>query len=515
MIKRFSVALLGALAWFSVASVAQTSREMQLINDAAATLGGKERILAVKTLTIEGYATNPNIGQAMTPEAEPLWWMIPDYKRSIDLVNGRMALTMSRRPAFPAVFDAGPARGAAPAAGVGAGARGGAAAGGGRGGGQPNPQTIRTNRLDMLQHPLTLVRAALDPAAKVTNFRQNGSQQSVDITTAQGDTLTLTVDALKRPVSVRTAVYHPNLGDTERVTTWDAWEELNGVRLPKRIVTRLDRWVEYDIGVMKDTLDADLSELAGTPSLLVQPPPATDAPVNTPNLPVTEVARGIWFVTGGGIPCTIVEFADHIALVEVSGGDARVQALIAKAKELAPGKPVTQAIVSHHHFDHTAGLRAAVAEGLTIITHRVNEAWFREAVTRKHTMQPDLLAKNPKPLKIISVDDSYTIKDASMEVTLYHLVNSTHGDGILAVYFPRERVYAEPDVWNPGAQIQPHIQNLWDDITRRKLQIDRVIPLHGNAVQPFSELEKTYAEWASQKATKTTYVPPGLQQPQP
>jgi flavorubredoxin len=232
-------------------------------------------------------------------------------------------------------------------------------------------------------------------------------------------------------------------------------------------------------------------------------------------LPVTEVAPGIWFVTGGGIPCVIVEFADHVALVEVGGGDARVQALIAKARELVPGKPVTQAIVSHHHFDHAAGLRAAVAEGLTIIAHRVNEPWFREAVQRRHTIAPDLLARNPRPLKIMSVDDAYTIKDASMEMVLYHLANSTHGDGILAAYFPRERVYAEPDVWNPGAQIQPHIRSLYDDIKRRNLQIERVIPLHGNAVQPFSELEKTHAEWANKKATTTTYVPPGLQPAQP
>src|SRR5437762_908934 len=131
MVRRFALVVVGVLACFSAGPVAQTSRELQLINDAAAALGGKERILAVKTLTIEGYATNPNIGQAMTPEAEPLWWMIPDYRRAIDLVNGRMVVSMSRRPAFPAVFDAGPARGAAPAAGP-AGARGGAAAGAGR-----------------------------------------------------------------------------------------------------------------------------------------------------------------------------------------------------------------------------------------------------------------------------------------------------------------------------------------------------------------------------------------------
>ena len=38
-----------------------------------------------------------------------------------------------------------------------------------------------------------------------------------------------------------------------------------------------------------------------------------------------------------------------------------------------------------------AGLRAAVAEGLTIFTHRVNEAWFRDAARRRHTIEPDTL----------------------------------------------------------------------------------------------------------------------------
>ena len=523
MTGRFILAALVVVASGSIGSLAQSARELQLVNDAAAALGGKERLLAVRTLTIEGYGSNPNIGQAMTPEADPLLWMLPDYKRSIDLENGRMELSFTRRPAFPAVFDS--ARQAQrldgdvaynPAA---PGGRGGGAAGGAGGGGRAGDggapaaparlgaQVARDRLIDMLQHPLTIVRAALNPAARVTNFRQSGAQQSVDITTAQGDTLTLTVDALKRPVSVRTAVYHANLGDTERVTTFGAYENLDGVRLPKRIITRLDRWVEFDIGVMKHTLDADLSALAAPEATRTAAPPAAAAPNAAPTLNVTEVSKSIWFVTGAGNPSVIVEFADHVAIVEVAN-EARVYALIAKAKELAPAKPVTQAIVTHHHFDHTGGLRAAVAEGLTIITHRVNESWFREAVTRKHTMVADALAKSPKPLKIVAFDDSYTIKDASMEMTLYHLVNSTHGDGILSVHFPRERVYAEVDVWNPGAQIQPHVRSLLDDITRRGLQIDRILPMHGNAVQPYAEFVKIAQEWSGRRTTATTYVPP-------
>jgi len=83
--------------------------------------------------------------------------------------------------------------------------------------------------------------------------------------------------------------------------------------------------------------------------------------------------------------------------------------------------------------------------------------WFREAVRRRHSIEPDALARSSRGIRIERVDDARTLKDAAMEMTLYHLAGSTHGDGILAVYFPRERLYAEADVWNPGAQLQPHV----------------------------------------------------------
>lgn len=55
-----TVALAGAYA--------QTP-EMKVVSGAADALGGRDRIQAVKTLTIEGEGTNPNIGQNPTPDA--------------------------------------------------------------------------------------------------------------------------------------------------------------------------------------------------------------------------------------------------------------------------------------------------------------------------------------------------------------------------------------------------------------------------------------------------------------
>src|SRR5262245_42831545 len=87
------VGFLGAIGGLTVdAQNVPASSAMKVIDDAAASLGGKERLLAVKTLTIEGFGNNPNLGQQMTPESELLLWMLPDFKRSIDFEHGRMGV---------------------------------------------------------------------------------------------------------------------------------------------------------------------------------------------------------------------------------------------------------------------------------------------------------------------------------------------------------------------------------------------------------------------------------------
>jgi hypothetical protein len=100
--KALAVAIVVLLSGHArLAGQTSDTQATRVVTDAAAALGGRERILAVRTFTIEGYASNPNIGQAMTPEAEPLWWMIPDFSRRIDLEHQRMELAMtSMKPGF-------------------------------------------------------------------------------------------------------------------------------------------------------------------------------------------------------------------------------------------------------------------------------------------------------------------------------------------------------------------------------------------------------------------------------
>ena len=163
------------------------------------------------------------------------------------------------------------------------------------------------------------------------------------------------------------------------------------------------------------------------------------SPVATPPqqvVTVEPVAKGIWRLAGSGNHRSIVfEFADHLVLFEAPFNETRSKAVIDEARKLS-SKPLTHAVVSHHHFDHSGGLRVAVAEGLTIITHKDNEAFFKDLVARPWTVQPDALAKAPKPLNLQLVDDTLTLKDAAMELQLYHLLDNAREGTNLFGYVP-------------------------------------------------------------------------------
>jgi glyoxylase-like metal-dependent hydrolase (beta-lactamase superfamily II) len=183
----------------------------------------------------------------------------------------------------------------------------------------------------------------------------------------------------------------------------------------------------------------------------------------------------------------LIEFADHLVLIEAPQSEARTLAVIASARELVPGKPLTTLIASHHHFDHSAGLRAAIAEGLTVLTHPDNVNYFTEAVARPHTRQPDRLASAPHEATIEAVEDGHILADKTRRVELYHLPGNPHGDTLLMAYLPAERLVIEADAFSPGPGVHPYAPNLLQALRQRKLSVDRIVPLHG-AVVPFADL---------------------------
>jgi glyoxylase-like metal-dependent hydrolase (beta-lactamase superfamily II) len=84
----------------------------------------------------------------------------------------------------------------------------------------------------------------------------------------------------------------------------------------------------------------------------------------------------VWRIRGA-YNALAVEFADHVVLFEPGPqNEDRAKAIIAETRRVIPGKPIRYGVISHHHFDHTSGLPAVVAEGITIVTPKVNERFL-------------------------------------------------------------------------------------------------------------------------------------------
>jgi glyoxylase-like metal-dependent hydrolase (beta-lactamase superfamily II) len=476
----------------ALTACAQKTAEQQIIADAANAMGGESRMRAVKTLVIEGEGTNGNLGQDMTMEATSQRFDVSGYRRMVDLTSGRMRVEQTRTPNFAYFQGRAPQKqvlGIADRVAYNIAPNGNAS--------RASEAAARDRTAELYHHPLTIVRAALDAGARLANPRTSGSERVVDVTTGDGVAVTLAIDRGSRlPTRTVTMSDNVNLGDVAVETKFADYQDVGGLKLPAQFTTTTDKYTTATLRATRTQVDAALPDLA-TPSA------AAAAPPGPPPVTVTadELAPGVWFLAGQSHHSVLVEFADHLMLIEAPQNDARTLAVIAKARDLRPNKPLTEVVNTHHHFDHSGGVRAAIAEGLGVITHKANAAYFQEAATRAHTILPDALAKNAKPAKITPVDEEMTLRDAARTLTLYHVEGNPHADTMLMAYLPRERLLVEVDAFSPGSAVQPYTANLIENITRRKLKVDRIVPLHG-AVVPYAELLKTQSAAAPANRTQ-------------
>jgi glyoxylase-like metal-dependent hydrolase (beta-lactamase superfamily II) len=207
-----------------------------------------------------------------------------------------------------------------------------------------------------------------------------------------------------------------------------------------------------------------------------------------------KVADGVWFIGGGSHNSVAIELADHVVLVETPLNDARTQAVIDRVKQIAPGKPIRHAINSHQHFDHAGGVRAAVAEGATIVTQAANVAYFERVLAPPNSIRPDLMARSGKRPTFAAVRERLDLGDATQPIQVHRIVGGGHAEAFLMVYLPKDKLLIEADAYTPGPPNAPppatanaNNLNLVTNIERLGLAVDRILPLHGRVV-PLAEL---------------------------
>ena len=293
-------------------------------------------------------------------------------------------------------------------------------------------------------NPVAAVRAALADGSTLGNMHVEGDNLIVDAALADGEEFTIGFDwTTDLPQFVRWSGPNHYLGEVRYTTWFSGYVPYDGIRLPLGIVTNWD-WRDIDVYKIYGEgwiVNGEIPDLAAPESVR-----GAAAQPFSRELDVEAIADGIWRISNG---TTVIEFADHLLVFELGGfgyDDATLQVL-GLARSLVPDKPLTHYIASHHHDDHSSGLRTAVAEGLTVISHQANEQIYREIASRPAPNFPDALHRNPQPFRFIGVTDGHMrLQDAERTLDLYHVLGHNHMSDAVFAHDPDARVMIEADI---------------------------------------------------------------------
>ena len=210
----------------------------------------------------------------------------------------------------------------------------------------------------------------------------------------------------------------------------------------------------------------------------------------------TELAPGVFHLTGGSHHSMAIEQDNGVVIVEAPLYPERGDVILDWVSTQFSGKPVTHVIATHHHTDHTGGLRAFVAAGATVVMGAASVAALQTAFNAPSTVQPDTLANTQSvTIDIEAVEESgrLVLEDSSHPIEAKAVAN-THANDMLLVFVETSTgtLVFESDLYNPGnggASLFPTTaQELSDGIDTSGFDVSLIVGGHGG-VAPLSELE--------------------------
>jgi glyoxylase-like metal-dependent hydrolase (beta-lactamase superfamily II) len=343
----------------------------------------------------------------------------------------------------------------------------------------PAPAAVSERAMHLWTTPHGFVKSAQLHNATVKPQTKGGVKtQLVTFTALNKWKIQGTVNSQNLVEKVETWLDNTVLGDMPIEITYSDYKDFGGVKFPTKIAHKMGG---------APSLDLTIADVQPNATVAVEVPAnvkdATPPPVRVES---AKLAEGVWYLTGGSHHSVLVEFKDHVAVIEGPQNEERSLAVIGEVKKLVPSKPIRYLVNTHQHFDHSGGIRTYAAEGATIVTHQIYKPYYEKIFSNPRTLNPDRLSQSKKKAKIEAVIGQKVLTDGTRGLALHPIQGNPHNDGMLMAFLPTEGILIEVDVFAPPAPnapppatVNPATVNFYENIERLKLDVKQIAPLHG------------------------------------
>jgi hypothetical protein len=322
------------------------------------------------------------------------------------------------------------------------------------------------------------------------------------------------------PVVVRTRDWEVYYGDTDYDATLSDWRDIGqGVKMPfHRVITANGNKI-FDVKIDNVRFNPQLPVDEYTVPAVLRGKAAAPAPIGKVpfqwvlrrmgngfyldsdalytddggSLKLVDIAPNISMVQGGSHNVLLVATNTYLVAFDAPGDDGMSNKVLEMAAAKYPGKPVRYVVLTHHHIDHTGGVRAYSAQGATLVVGKGDGAFWRKVLSAPANLNLYPIKGKVEP-KVIEVADKWSINDAGREVDAFVLDNP-HATGYLIPYVPDAKFGWVTDIWNPGAPVMNANEAqvaLVKGVAKFGIKPERFGGGHG-AVGNYADLEKAAA----------------------
>jgi len=292
---------------------------------------------------------------------------------------------------------------------------------------------------------------------------------------AYGTFIVMFDPATKLPARVRTMDWDALEGDSSFDAEYSDWRDVSGAKIAFLTHYTLNGMKVADLKVssvmVNPALPAKTFEIPQAMlTAAAKPAPANATPYqwiirrqytgfyydsdkkytdDLDSLKLVDVAPNVSQTQGGTHNTLFIATSSYLIAVEAPNDDGQAIQSIDMAKKKYPGKPIRYLILTHHHVDHVGGMRTYAAEGATIVMAKEDGDYFRKALARPETLNPDA-PKNAFTPKVVEVDGKWSVKDGGREVDAY-MIENPHAADMMIVHVPDAKLGIVTDLYVPGA----------------------------------------------------------------